>query len=92
MANAEKQIEAARNELGRVEESISKTIDHSNINNLINEASSGLATASLAMKSADEIISRETSVEKRQIAKQYMHLKVYSNELVYLLRLNFLES
>ena len=63
---AEKQLQAVSHVLKQLEAKDEATAG----GNLLNEASAGLATAALSLRSADETISRETSMEKRQAYKQ----------------------
>lgn len=71
---AERQLMAVEDDLKRIASLLGdgdgSGVEWKEVAALVSEASAGLATASLTLRSTEETLSRETSMEKRQQGKQ----------------------
>lgn len=64
-AKAEKQLRSVRDDIDKIEAT------EGDKGTLLGDTSAGLATTMLTLKSLEESLGRETSMEKRQQGKQY---------------------
>lgn len=71
---AERQLMAVEDDLKRIASLLGdgdgSGVEWKEVAALVSEASASLATASLTLRSTEETLSRETSMEKRQQGKQ----------------------
>lgn len=74
LGKAEKQLVAVEDDLQRITALLSQgegaSIEWREVAALVSEASASLATASLTLRSAEETLSREPSMDRRQQGKQ----------------------
>ena len=68
---AERQINGIQADIDKLEAQLATLKDISIIARPLSEVSTSLATVSLTLRSAEETTARETSMDKRQINKQY---------------------